>query len=407
MSVSESDKFLDLDEEGSAREETTGILGLPIPDLIQAYDDEEIFSGRDPLGKFERDHVLRHLKYQSPEPVRTPSPRQKRGGSTDEPLLPRKRCAPFCILRQGDHNVLVRIDPGNPSSSPRRVVWGEERFKVVQAIHEGEGHYGGAEKTRLKVADRYWFSQLTDFVREFVKACDVCQKERVGAAPQDDQEIFPTPPTAPWFRTHVDLCGPFEESGPQKFRYVAVAVDSVTKFVKVRPLRGSKLKGVDSEEVADFLQTETLHRYPGVYEVVIDRGGEFGAKFLMLCKAWEMKHVKVAAKNPKANGQVERYMRVIIPAIRKCAHEHPGEWHKHVSGVVCDMRASCQETIKMLPILALFGREAILPIEREILTLSALKQPNLDQDETEEQRKERFKSKEQMQSLCNLCARPI
>jgi hypothetical protein len=114
----------------------------------------------------------------------------------------RKRCAPFRILRQGDYDVLVRIDPGNPSSSPRRVVWGEERFKVVQALHEGEGHYGGAEKTRLKVADRYWFPQLTDFVREFVKTCDVCQKERVGAAPRDDREIFPTPPTAPWFRTH-------------------------------------------------------------------------------------------------------------------------------------------------------------------------------------------------------------
>jgi hypothetical protein len=303
-------------------------------------------------------------------------------------------------LRQGDYDVLVRIDPGNPSSSPRRVVWGEERFKVVQALHEGEGHYGGAEKTRLKVADRYWFPQLTDFVREFVKTCDVCQKERVGAAPRDDREIFPTPPTAPWFRTHVDLCGPFEESGPQKFRYIAVAVDSVTKFVEVRPLRGSKLKGVDSEEVADFLQTEILHRYPSVYEVVTDRGGEFGAKFMLLCKAWGIKHVKIVAKNPKANGQVERYMRVIKPALRKCAHEHPGEWHKHVSGVACDMRASCQKTIKMSPTLALFGREAILPLERVIPTLSALKQPDLDQDETEEQSKERFKTMEHMQSLC-------
>jgi hypothetical protein len=54
----------------------------------------------------------------------------------------------------------------------------------------------------------------------------------VGAAPRDDREIIPTPPTAPWFCTHVDLCGPFEESGPQKFRYIAVAVDSVTKFVE-------------------------------------------------------------------------------------------------------------------------------------------------------------------------------
>jgi hypothetical protein len=82
MSVSESDKFLDLDEEESAREETTGISGLSIPDLMD--DDEEIFLGRDPLGEFERHHVLPHLEYQSPEPVRTPSPRRKRGGSMDE-----------------------------------------------------------------------------------------------------------------------------------------------------------------------------------------------------------------------------------------------------------------------------------------------------------------------------------
>jgi hypothetical protein len=68
-----------------------------------------------------------------------------------------KRCAPFRIFRQGDSDVFVRIDPKNPGQPPRRVVWGEERFKVVQALHEGEGHYGGVNKTRAKVADRYWF----------------------------------------------------------------------------------------------------------------------------------------------------------------------------------------------------------------------------------------------------------
>jgi hypothetical protein len=179
-----------------------------------------------------------------------------------------------------------------------------------------------------------------------------------------------------------------------------VAVASITKFVEARPLKGSKLKGVDSEEVADFLQTEILHRYPGVFEVVTDRGGEFGAKFSLLCKAWGIKHVRIAAKNPKANGQVERYMRVIKPALRKCAHEHSGEWHKHVSGVACDLRSAQQETIKMSPTMALFGREAILPIEKEIPTLATLKQPNLDEEETNEQRKDRFKTMEHVQSLC-------
>jgi hypothetical protein len=88
--------------------------------------------------------------------------------------------------------VFVRINPKNPGQPPRQVVWGEERFKVVQALHEGEGHdHGGVNKTRAKVADRYWFPQLTKFVNEFVKTCNDCQKERVGAVARDDREIFP------------------------------------------------------------------------------------------------------------------------------------------------------------------------------------------------------------------------
>jgi hypothetical protein len=42
--------------------------------------------GKGSSGEFERDHVPPHLRYQSPEPVRTPSPKRKRGGSTDEPF---------------------------------------------------------------------------------------------------------------------------------------------------------------------------------------------------------------------------------------------------------------------------------------------------------------------------------
>jgi hypothetical protein len=60
---------------------------------------------------------------------------------------------PFEFFWQGDSDVFVRIDPKNPGHPPRRVVWGEKQFKVVQALHEGEGHNGGVNKTRAKVAD--------------------------------------------------------------------------------------------------------------------------------------------------------------------------------------------------------------------------------------------------------------
>jgi hypothetical protein len=90
-------------------------------------------------------------------------------------------------------------------------------------------------------------------VRQDVKDCDSSQKENARKAPRCDREMFPTPPTAPWFRVHVDLCGPFEASGPFQYRYLAMAVDSLTKFVEIKPLVGSINKGIDPQEVADFV----------------------------------------------------------------------------------------------------------------------------------------------------------
>jgi hypothetical protein len=137
----------------------------------------------------------------------------------------------------------------------------------------------------------------------------------------------------------VDLCGPFESLGPLKYRYIAVAVDSLTKFVEMKPLVGSPKKGVDPEEVANFVQNEVFHRYTGVFEVVTDRGPEFSSLFSALCKSWSATHVHISAKNPQANGQVERYMQVIKAALRKCADENPTQWHIYVLGICSDIRS--------------------------------------------------------------------
>jgi hypothetical protein len=297
---------------------------------------------------------------------------------------------------------MVRINVGDPSLEPRRVLWGEERFQAVQSIHEGEGHCGGFEKTRIKVAQRYWFPSLTTFVRQYVRHCDLCQKENAGKAPRCDREIFPTPPTAPWFRVHVgvDLCGPFEPSGPLKYRYVAVAVDLLTKFVEMKPLVGSPKKGVDPEEVANFVQKEVFHRYADVFEVVTDCGPEFSSLFSALCTSWGATHVHILARNPQANGQVERYMQVIKAALRKCADENPTEWHIYVSGICLDIRNKAQESIGMSPYKALFGREPILPTEMRFPTSITLVRPDLDMEETAEQKEFRFKQMETSQSIC-------
>src|SRR3569623_1747528 len=205
------------------------------------------------------------------------------------------------LVFDGGKAVLVK----NPDL--RRVLWAEERCQAVEDIHKGEGHYPGSrEKTRVKVQERYYFPQLTEFVTEMVKRCHLCQFEKAGKAPRSDREMHPTPPTAPFYRVHVDTAGAFDPSGSEQYRHGGVAVDFVTKWVEIWPLRTTQ-----APEMAENFLREVLHRHAGVFEVVSDSGPEFSEKFQAVLRDWHLNHVPIGVKNPQANGQVERYMQVI------------------------------------------------------------------------------------------------
>jgi hypothetical protein len=93
-------------------------------------------------------------------------------------------------------------------------------------------------------------------------------------------------------------------------------------------------------------------------------------------------------------------MQVIKAALRKCADENPIEWHIYVSGICSDIRNNSQESIGMSPYKALFGTEPILPAEMRFPTLTTLVRPDLDMEETAEQREFRFKQMEISQAIC-------
>jgi hypothetical protein len=122
--------------------------------------------------------------------------------------------------------------------------------------------------------------------------------------------------------------------------------------------------------------------------------------FSALCKSWGATHIHISARNPQANGQVERYMQGIKAALRKCADENPTESHIYVSRIYSDIRNKSQESIDMSSYKALFGREPILPTEMRFPTLTTLVRPDLDMEESAEQREFRFKQMEIFQSIC-------
>jgi hypothetical protein len=114
-------------------------------------------------------------------------------------------------------------------------------FRVLKEVHGGWAHYPKDQrKFRTKISDRFFYHQISEVTREFINTCEGCQLEKAGIASRTDRDLHHTPPTGPYFRVHVDLCGPFRNQADKK-RYIFVCIDAMTKLCPLRSFVIKKL----------------------------------------------------------------------------------------------------------------------------------------------------------------------
>jgi hypothetical protein len=120
----------------------------------------------------------------------------------------------------------------------------------------------------------FYFPPLAVVTRAFLLSRDACQKEKAGRAGRTDREIYSTPQVDPDFRVHVDLLGPVQRSRTQRFKYVMLFIDPITKHLSGRGLRDNK-----AATVAAAFREEILLRHGCPFQIVTDRGTEFNKEF--------------------------------------------------------------------------------------------------------------------------------
>ena len=80
----------------------------------------------------------------------------------------RRRALNFLVR---DGHLFRRPDKTNPV---RRVIDGKERREeIMQSLHDDSGHRG-REGTYRRVADRYWWEDMWQVVKQYVKTCEEC-----------------------------------------------------------------------------------------------------------------------------------------------------------------------------------------------------------------------------------------
>lgn len=157
----------------------------------------------------------------------------------------------------------------------------------------------------------------------------------------------------PFHTIHIDHLGPFPQSRHGN-TYLIVAVDAFTKFVLLRPARNT-----NAQPTVSFLKN-IVRLFGPPTRVITDRGGAYTSNaFQRCCRALNIAHVLNSTANPRANGQVERYNRVVTTSIATLTTDVEGrDWDELLEQVQWSLNNTFQKATRTTPFRLLFAYES-------------------------------------------------
>ena len=239
--------------------------------------------------------------------------------------------------------------------SMRSVPAPADRIQIVRDIHEQCGHWGRRRTTHL-VLQTYWFSGLYKMVRDIVRTCSSCGREKAIFT-----SIHPTLQSVPvrglLYRWGLDTAGPFAPSA-RGHTYFLICIEHFSKFIEVFPL-----KSKSSSEVAYHFLHGIVSRYGACAEVITDGGGEFEGAFADLLLKCLIDHRVTSASHPQANGLSEK----CVGSVKSCLARYvdtsgsPEDWDLYLPWIALGYRATPQESTKYTPFQLMYSADCITP----------------------------------------------
>ena len=114
-------------------------------------------------------------------------------------------------------------------------------------------------------------------------------------------------------RLHIDILGPFTPSAAGNI-YILMLVDQFTKWFECYPLPDQS-----AESIVEKLVNEFIARFGCPLIIQSDQGRNVDGKLVRaICDLLEITKTRTTPYCPCANGQVERYNRLLLQMIRCC-----------------------------------------------------------------------------------------
>lgn len=227
---------------------------------------------------------------------------------------------------------------------PKQCIW-----QIIKANHDDVGHFA-VDKTVERIGAQYWFPKLRKTVAKYIKNCLNCIYYKAVSGKKPGL-LHPIPKYARPFHTlHLDHLGPFIKT-TKKNAYLLVIVDSFTKFVFIVAVKNTKSRIVINE------LNKIFKIFGSPKRLICDAGSAFTSKaFSSYCNDLNIRRHIIATAVPRSNGQVERYNRTILDALRSLsADTNNNKWDDHITNIQQGINSTINKTTTAVPSEVFFG----------------------------------------------------
>ena len=230
--------------------------------------------------------------------------------------------------------------------------------EVLKEVHDAKmgGHFG-CRKTYEKVKQKYYWYEMKDDVNNWVLQCDVCAADKVPQkkpkAPLGSLGVGATLATL-----STDLVGPFPIT-PRGNRFILVLTDHFTKWVEIFAIPDQT-----AATTASVILNEVIARYGAPLSIHSDRGSNYESQiFQELCRLMEIKKTRTSVRNPKGNGQAEKFNRTLVRMIKAYLKGEQEDWDLNLGCLAAAYRATPHTSTGLSPNMMMLGREVRIPAE--------------------------------------------
>ncbi|XP_070015493.1 uncharacterized protein [Nicotiana sylvestris] len=122
----------------------------------------------------------------------------------------------------------------------------------------------------------------------------------------------------PFVAWRMDVIGPIEPTTLNRHRFILVAIDYITKWVKA-----ASYKAVTKKVMADFVRDRISCRFGVPESIITDNASNLNSDLMKaMCETFKIKHKNSTAYRPQMNGVIEAANKNIKKILRKIVENH-------------------------------------------------------------------------------------